>query len=161
MKKLLLAATASAVVASGAMAVDFGAGVAFNGTGSTVKMPIDFNANSFKMRVEPELMFGYEDVDDFGKTTQFGIGSGLYMLQNITKDIHMYYGGKIDVSYYDIDPDSGNDRTDTNLGLAGIAGFEYFMSEHASVGGEAGLQLRVGDTTSFGTITAVTLRYYF
>ena len=129
-----------------------GAGVAFDGTGSAIKVPIDLDT----IRIEPELSWSYVDTDKGGSNNNFYLGSGVYLLNNTSNDISLYYGGKFGIRRVDTGVNS-----DTVLELAGIVGVEYFMHKQISLGGEVGLGLGFGDDTDLGTQTAVTLRYYF
>jgi len=136
-----------------------GVGIAFNGGGtsvlqggSAIKVPVNLNT----IRIEPEFAWGYVDPDQGSSTNSFYLGSGVYLLNDMSNDINLYYGGKVGVRKIEF---GGID--DTFFELGGIFGFEYFMQKQVSLGGEIGLLIDIGDDKALGTQTAVTLRYYF
>ncbi len=159
MKKILLSSmlglslmTMSAMAEETQTDTRIGVGVAFDGTGSAIKVPIDLDT----IRIEPELSWNYVDLDKGGSANNFYIGSGVYLLNDVSNEINLYYGGKLGIRRVDF-----GGSHDTAFELAGIVGFEYFVHKQVSLGGEAGLGLGFGDNKNLGTQTAVTLRYYF
>lgn len=170
MKRLLYLIFLSALPLS---AIDHGAadnpkiglGVSINADTSTIKAPILLG----QLRIEPELTWSYNDYDGPTSNSSFAIGSGLYLQKEIEQDLLLYFGGKLILGLQNnttlapttANPNATRSKSTTGVELAGITGVEYFFTEHFSVGGEAGLSISFGNTTSFGTISAALLRYYF
>ena len=158
-KKLIAAALMSSMIVTSAMAEEqtrIGAGVGLSNSSSTLRMPIDIAKD---MRIEPELGIGYSNGDKVD-TTNFNIGTGLYLMAQPSAKINLYYGGKLMIDYNSVDA-NGNSDSSTNFDLGGVFGFEYMFDRHFSAGGEAGAYLGFGDTTTFNTQGLALLRYYF
>ena len=131
-----------------------GVGVSFDGHGNTIKVPIDLGA----LRIEPELSLHFHDRDNnAGSTTDYHIGSGVYLLNQVSDVINLYYGGKALIIHEDEVSRAGGD---TIFSLAGAAGFEYFLDKQVSLGGEVEFGFAFGDDTVVETRTGVVLRYY-
>ena len=132
-----------------------GVGVAFAnaGAGAVIKVPMNINAG-VKLRVEPEVSLATNSVtvgNVTTSTTNFYLGSGVYMLTPISSKINLLYGGKL--AY-----DTGSE----GLELAALAGFEYFLLEDTlSLGADAGYQIDFANNATSGTVSSVTLRLYF
>jgi hypothetical protein len=128
----------------------FGVGVSFSGQGNTVKVPIDLGA----LRIEPELSFLHDTTGD--GTTNYHIGSGVYLQNHVTNVVDLYFGGKALIIHQDYGV-----ADDTIFSVSGVAGFEYFLDKQVSLGGEAEFGIGIGDETTVGIQTGVVLRYYF
>jgi hypothetical protein len=161
MKKIILLFLAT-LLTSTLFAEDtrVGLGIGISDNATSIRMPIDVPMQEGNnLRLEPELALDYIDSSG-GKTSNFTIGSGLYMTDDIDKDIQIYFGMK--ALFISNDTTFGAVTTSsTNLNLSGLFGFEYFFHKKVSLGGEAGLGLNIGGTSQYGTLTAATLRYYF
>lgn len=131
-----------------------GVGISATDSTSIIKVPLDLG----KLRIEPE--FGYSrnkftTNNDSRTATDFQIGSGVYLLNPVTEDIDLYYGGKALIIRTDL-----GGASDTGLEFVAIAGFEYYVDKQVSIGGEVGFGIGSGDFSNTGTQTGVVLRYY-
>lgn len=138
----------------GAEITRIGVGISATDSTSIIKAPFDIN----KLRIEPE--FGYSrnkftTNNNSFTSTEFQIGSGVYLLNQLTDKIDLYYGGKALIIRTDFDGPS-----DTGLEFVAIAGFEYYVDKQVSIGGEVGFGIGSGDFSNTGTQTGVVLRYY-
>ena len=158
MKKIVHSVVVAAISLSTVAFADVkvGSGVALTSNGSSVKVPLDINS---KMRVEPEVAFGYKSDGD-NSYTNFGLMAGVYLMSQPAKKINLFYGGKLGFSVSSSKVGSVS-NSDTIVNLIPTAGFEYFLDPKVSVGGEAGFGFGFGDVTNIGLTTATTLRYYF
>ncbi|OQX59704.1 MAG: hypothetical protein B5M52_02630 [Helicobacteraceae bacterium 4484_230] len=133
-----------------------GAGISIGNDSANLRMPIKIN-DSF--RVEPELGISYYD-NDGTKNTGLQIGAGAYLLNPVSSDINLYYGGKALIGYHK--HEFGNiDDSSTQFIIGGAAGAEYMLNTQFSIGAEAGVYLGIGDSTTFDTKGEALLRYYF
>jgi len=158
-KKLMAAALMGTMLATSAMADEqprIGVGVGLSNTSSTVRVPIDIAKD---LRIEPELGIGYSKADKVDNTSLL-IGTGLYVMQQPSSKINLYFGGKLGVDYKSTKV-QGKHESNTNFYLGGAFGFEYMFERHFSAGGEAGVYLGFGDSTTFNTQGLALLRYYF
>lgn len=103
------------------------------------------------LRIEP--YFGFNYYNNEGSAKQFLIGSGIYLLEQTSRDISLYYGGRAALNY----ADPGN----TQVELVGAVGAEYFFDHQFSISGEVNAGLSLGDATILGTGSDIILRYYF
>ena len=158
MNKSLASAVLAASLCTISFAQDgmFGAGVSIGNDRANLRMPIKIN-DSF--RVEPELGISYYDNDGI-KNTGLQIGAGVYLLNPVSSDINLYYGGKALVGYQK-NEDKNTDNSDTQFIIGGAAGAEYMLNPQFSIGAEAGIYLGIGDSTTFDTKGEAILRYYF
>ena len=130
----------------------YGIGISATQDGSTIKAPLDLGNN---LRVEPELSFSSFNPDVGDSRTDISLGSGVYLLEQVSDTVDLYYGGKALLGVA-----NGGGNSNTTVSLAAIVGFEYFFDKQISVGGEVGFGLGLGDDTRIGTQTGVVLRYY-
>jgi hypothetical protein len=127
-----------------------------------LRMPIDLQNN---LRVEPKFGIQYNDNDN-AKTTNFTIGTNIGLLNAVSKNVLINYGGFLEIGYANTDYDNNGingikDVSDTVFTFGGMFGFEYFLEKHVSIGGEARVGIGFGDATVFGTKASALLRYYF
>jgi hypothetical protein len=158
--KLLQTTAIATMLACSAMAVEstqMGVGVGLSNDTATLRLPINLAKD---LRVEPEFGLSYVSNDNFDQTGLL-IGSGLYMMQQPSKAINLYYGGKLLIDYSKYDPDQGSSDSTTQFVLGGVFGFEYMIDRQVGIGGEAGAYLGLGDATTLQTQGQALLRYYF
>lgn len=159
-KKILVSTLVSAALTSAAVAAEdntnVGVGVGITNGSSVLLLPIDV---SKQLRIEPEFGLSYRSQNN-NDQTGFLIGTGVFMMQQPSAKINMYFGGKALINYASYDYGAGN-TSDTQLVLGGTFGFEYKFEQHFSLGGEANLYLGVGDYTTLNTEGMGILRYYF
>lgn len=158
--KLLKSAALVSVLTCTAMAADqaqLGVGIGLSNDSTTLRLPINLDN---EIRIEPEFGLSYVNDDNFDRTGLL-IGSGVYMMQQPSKSINLYYGGKALIDYNKYDPDNAKSDSSTQFLLGGVFGFEYMLDRQVSVGGEAAAYLGLGDATSLQTQGQALLRYYF
>lgn len=158
--KLLTTLFAFTAISVSAMAVEptqIGIGVGLSNDSATLRLPINLQKD---LRIEPEFGFAYID-NDGSSNTSLLLGSGVYLIQQPSAAINLYYGGKLLIDYRSYDYDNGGSDSTTQFLLGGVVGFEYLLDRHVSIGGEAAAYLGVGDATSLQTQGQALLRYYF
>jgi len=149
---------------SGFAAPQFGLGISITDTGSeasrVIHCPIKLNPN---LRLEGSLgLYTYErENTDIGDVDWITLKFGAYIVQNVYEKTDIYYGGKLIYKENDT-----NGLNEDGYGIAPTFGFEYYLTNHISVGGEAELYLMlidrsVGDAKEYGTESRLILRYYF
>ncbi len=159
MKKSFAALLAGGMLATAVSAADetrIGVGIGLSNDTTSIRMPIDIAKD---LRIEPEFGIAYVDGDDID-TTNLLIGSGFYLMSQPSSKINLYYGGKLMIDYSSYDA-KGKDDSNTQFDIGGVFGFEYLFDRHFSAGGEAGVYLGLGDSTTFNTRGMALLRYYF
>ena len=108
------------------------------------------------MRLEPFLGYQYRKIDGANNSeTAFTIGTSFHMLQPVSSTVSAYYGGFVAFQ----NEDNGVSRNTFNLGP--VAGVEYAFDPQFTLGAEVRFNLGFGDVSTFGTDSAVVLRYYF
>ncbi len=159
MKKGLLisAALATAIVSTtqADMTSKIGLGVGLSSSTSTIKVPIKIREN---FRLEPEFSFSYSSKDS-NSDTAFALGTGAYLLNQLSSNTLAYYGGKATIKHTSYDHKNSDDST-TALNVGAVFGFEHMLDRRISIGGEAGAYIGVGDKTSINTSTQAILRFY-
>ena len=157
-KKIYTAIATGALLASLStpiMAEDgqFGAGVSFNDNKTELKGIINLDDG---LRLEPYFGFAYNDPDGGSSTTNYSIGTSLEFTKELHANINGYAGGFLGIDH----GDTGIVST-TDFIFGPVAGVEYKLDPHFSVGGEVRLQIGVGDDTILSTDSSILLRYYF
>ncbi|WP_153067184.1 hypothetical protein [Steroidobacter cummioxidans] len=180
-----------ALLASNALAADFGVGISVRSDDGWLYVPVNVAKS---LRIEPSVRYSSAETtltqsgtDNRQKNDILELGVGVFGLKQVTEAAHIYYGGRL--SYVDM-TSSGTDVT--SLGtvirsqsdqdgyrIGPTLGFEYLFGGQFSVGGEASytfLELegkarsRVGnlssstadfDQSSQGTQTRLIFRYMF
>ena len=200
MKKILVAVV-TATLSTEVSAVDFGVGVSAKSDDSWIYLPIEITQN---FRVEPSVRFSQTDStqesaeERFGGLTtttvdsemdQFQVGIGVFGVLPIKESVRVYYG--LRAAYIDAETSStvvSRFETPTFVDentfkfknsadgyrLAPTLGFEYFLNESFSIGGEAEWfyedveqdneqqeEQTSLDQTRHGTDTHVVIRYRF
>ncbi|MFH2065302.1 MAG: hypothetical protein ABIK15_08910 [Pseudomonadota bacterium] len=141
-------------------APQFGLGISITEDGQVIHCPIKLDQN---LRLEGSLGIHSYDRENSGAsdTDSIVLKFGGYMVRNVYEKTDIYYGGKV---IYEKN-DTGN--TDQNgYGIGPAFGFEYYITGHISVGGEAEVYYMFhdrsgGDAKEYGTDSRVILRYYF
>lgn len=160
MKKVISKTVAALVVASSLSSVasaaenQLGMGISVAGNDALLRGTINLDKT---MRLEPFLGYTYTKPDGGTSRTDLSLGTGFHLLKPINSKINMYYGGFVGIVNYDY----GNNSSGTVFGLGPVAGVEYAFDKQFTLGAEAKINLGFGDTTTFGTDSAVVLRYYF
>jgi len=160
MSKPLTTTLLCAALSVSAMAVEptqIGVGVGLSDSSTTLRLPINLDST---LRIEPEFGFSFQNADN-NDYTNILAGAGLYLMQQPSEKINLYYGGKMLVDYKSYDRGTGFDDSETQLVLGAAFGFEYMFDRHFSAGGEAGAYLGFGDATNIETQGLALLRYYF
>lgn len=156
---IVLTAALCLISSSASAAPQFGLGISITETGRVIHCPVKLN-NAFRL----EGSLGFYSMDREGSSNdpnEFILKFGAYGIQNVYEKTEIYYGGKILYSQLD----TGTSDAD-GFGIAPAFGFEYYLTGHISVGGEAELYYlfydrNTGDYKEFGTDSRIVLRYYF
>lgn len=145
---------------NGFAAPQFGLGISITETGRVIHCPVKLNPN---LRLEGSLgLYTYErENTNTGDTDWITLKFGAYIVQNVYEKTDIYYGGKL--IYQENDT---NGLNEDGYGIAPTFGFEYYLTNHISVGGEAEVYFMLidndsGDAKEYGTDSRVILRYYF
>lgn len=150
--------------ASGFAAPQFGLGISITDTGSEssrlIHCPVKLNPN---LRLEGSLgLYTYErENTEIGDVDWITLKFGAYIVQNVYEKTDIYYGGKLIYKENDT-----NGLNEDGYGIAPTFGFEYYLTNHISVGGEAEVYFMLidnnsGDAKEYGTESRLILRYYF
>ena len=190
MKKIIVASAMTMALVTGAVAdVKVGLGYTlfdsqYSGAlfrmPANIRVPIDFD---FGLRIEPELGFGSFVEDDPGyeketsNTRTLALGA-YYNIWNVEK-VNFYAGGRL--SYVTGETEHKDNvgttptytRDNSTIGLQGLFGAEYMLTEDFSIAAQAGLEFTSGtesdsrpgrkdvDTSSVGTVAHVLIHYFF
>ena len=162
---LFLSGIALVVQIPSVSAADYGLGVSFDGSGSTVMVPIKTDT----LLIEPELRFNNSSASgsNFHST---GLGVGVYMRKQLGPLFESYMGGRV-VHNTLKSTVAGTDSKSTSFTLAPTFGIQHFFSKQFSLGLDASLVYRTGKQTqtsqpelhfhSWDTRTRVLLRAFF
>ena len=131
----------------------FGAAVSFNDNKTEIRGIIELEDD---LRLEPYFGFTYIDPDNTPSTTNYSLGTSLEFTKTLHANLNGYAGGFIGIDHQD----TGTVST-TDFLLGPVAGVEYALDPHFTVGGEVRLTIGVGDNTILGTDSTILLRYYF
>lgn len=105
--------------------------------------------------IEPSLGLLRVSGDDFTDTF-LSLGSGFFLRMEPTDQGAMYAGPRVGLIR------TSNADSDTHLSLAGVAGGEYFLRSHFSLGGEVGLRwFDLNDVSLLSTVSEFRVRWYF
>jgi len=163
MSKTVSAVAVAAALSTSLMAQEpqYGVGVGVAGqNNTTIRGTVTLEDG---LRLEPFFGFTYLDGDSTS-STNLSIGSALHIVKPVNPKINAYYGGFVGLSTSNYEFKSGNTKTTsstTNVNLGPVAGVEYLFDKQFTLGAEVQLNLGLGDNTTFGTNSAVLLRYYF
>ena len=143
-----------------AAAPQFGLGISITEDGEVIHCPIKLNPN---LRLEGSfgLLHYNRENSSAGDIDSLVLKFGAYIVQNVYEKTDIYYGGKMIYVENDF---GGSNRT--GIGLGPAFGFEYYLTNHISVGGEAELVFHAARPKrrrcqEYGTDSRVILRYYF
>lgn len=89
-------------------------------------------------RVEPRVSFGRSG-SDAGSASQFGLGGGFFTYLETSEDALLYYGGRVNLDLISVSPDQGEGDSTVNFLLGPVAGLDYYISDHFSIGAEVEL----------------------
>jgi hypothetical protein len=168
---LLVFCTTSAVYGE-----QFGIGVQLDTSGA-VYFPVKATDT---LRIEPYFDF-FERDDNETRSTDGGenqlLGAGVFMVQSKGSNLSLYYGVRLAYvrqEYYYSSATSLNSEDMDGYQIEPALGFEYFIFDSVSIGGEAGYFYQNLDGSSVdssgtydadreftGTNTSALLRYYF
>jgi hypothetical protein len=179
----------AALVASNAIAAEYGVGLSAKSDNGLIYFPIDVSP---KFRVEPHFRYSTDDtrraetdpptVTLAGQRAEtFEIGAGLFGLGLPKESLRVYYGARVGyvnvhtVLKIDTGPVTIRDAdTDEGYRIAPTFGFEYLFNEHFTLGGEvayfyqhlegdesSGSGSSVFESDGSGTESFLILRYFF
>ena len=164
--KVAISACMMGICSTVLTAQDYGLGLEIEDNAPLIRGIINIEND---MRIEPYLAFGTtsssgvansNSVSFNGNTasgTLIQAGSALHWLQHINKNVQTYYGGHFGLIYSDF----GN-SSDIGVQVGAVAGAEYFLGQHFSLGGEIELAAVMLDaSTAISTNSGAILRYYF
>lgn len=136
-------------------APQFGLGISITEDGQVIHCPIKIDPH---LRLEGSLGIRSYEIDGSRLNDEDSIilKFGGYYVQNVYEKTDIYYGGRLT---YEKNDSYGSNRD--GFGIAPVFGFEYYLTGHISVGGEAELYIMFGDIDQHGTDSRLILRYYF
>ena len=145
-----------------AQAVDIGLGVALEGSGSTVLIPIRIDF----LFIEPEIQFSSQSQSGF-KSNSVNPGVGVYWRKELGALFETYIGGKL--AFGATKQTIGTTETKTgSITLGPTIGIQHFFSKQFSLGLDASLPYQHGKVKQTGqtfhsweTETRVLLRAFF
>ncbi|MCI0508074.1 MAG: hypothetical protein L0Z73_18495 [Gammaproteobacteria bacterium] len=163
-------------VTSAAYGEQFGIGVQLN-TGNAIYLPVKITDT---LRIEPYFDATEQDIQQSGLTSgaeSYLFGAGIFKAQRKSDNLTLYYGVRLayvrQEFYFSSSTSVGSDEQD-GYQIEPALGFEYFILDSVSVGGEAGYFYQKLEGTSVdssgtydmerkftGTNTNFLLRYYF
>ncbi|WNO09179.1 hypothetical protein [Teredinibacter sp. KSP-S5-2] len=143
MKNTLKAIAFSAVCLSSTAFAGAGVGMSATSDDVTIYVPIDAGKH---FRIEPLFRYGYSETEtdyntefvanDKIESTNYELGVGLFGRASVVSNVSGYYGARL--SYISRELESSSVKYDTSgYRIAPTLGFEYFLTEKFSVGGEA------------------------
>ena len=145
----LFAAISSPVAADD---TQVGVGASFNGDTTALRGSVTLDEH---IRLEPYFGFSYLNPDQGSSTTNYTIGTTMEYTKELHDKINGYAGGFVSIDHID----RGNSAT--NFVFGPVAGVEYALDPHFTVGGEVRFDIGVGDDTTLQTDSSILLRYYF
>src|SRR6266480_1223631 len=127
-----------------AQAVDIGLGVALEGSGSTVLIPIRIDF----LFIEPEIQFSSQSQSGF-KSNSVNPGVGVYWRKELGPLFETYIGGKL--AFGATKQTIGTTETKTgSITLGPTIGIQHFFSKQFSLGLDASLPYQHRKTTQTG-----------
>jgi hypothetical protein len=188
MYKKTIAVTISAVFSSFAIG-QVGVGVAFQGGDEAIYLPIDVSDN---FRIEPSLRYSryndkttYESSSESSSLSKYtsesevvSLGVGFFRMKKLAENFGFYSGVRIGYLYSEQKRErpSSDDYNGYSKGFSfsPAAGFEYFIVDNLSVGGEIAVHYSNMDgnsddygvdsdssSTNTSTGTSMSARFYF
>ena len=173
MKKL--SAIALATLISSTAAAEIGIGLSAKEDTSTIFFPMDLS-DTFKL--EPGIAFSdaSQDEEDFEiSLTRWELSLGAFLVNNISQKFDVLLGARF--SLLDVESEvtidgQKNESSSEGFGIAPTLGFEYFVIDNLSLGGEVALAYTSTESevegfdgstenSSWNTETALNVRFYF
>ena len=158
MKKLIL--LVSVCILSVSALSDTGIGVSFQGNDGRVYIPHDL---SDSLRIEPSIRYYKMKFSNNLDVENYEIGIGLFYKKETIKNMRILIGAR--AGYIDLDQTALNASSGDGYFIAPALGFEYFIGEKFSIGGEVALNYRKTTQDTFnsftGTDTSLSARFYF
>ena len=147
-----------------AWCAEYGIGIGLNNYNYSIYFPINIK----EYRFEPSI--AYENsTSTYGTYTyeSSGVGFGLFKTISQSEKTKVFFGARINYNEVRSDSDTGGYVKTTETGIAPTLGFEYYLAENLSLGGEAYFAFTNSDSTnsttteSKATAAMVTMKYYF
>ena len=167
--------TLGCLMAANSYAAEYGIGLTANRSDLSLYMPIKLTDN-----FRTEISVGYQSAEAKAdnqkqEADQIEAGIGLFFTKDVYPKTQLYYGCRLLYLYEnrELSRSSGTDYSvrRNGFGIAPTLGFEYFMTEQISLGGEVEFYYRYLDgkdddgvdfeETTSGTDSRVVIRYYF
>lgn len=159
-------------------AAEFGLGISANSNDQSIYVPVQITEN---FRTEFSVGYDSEEIESADTKVEFEafeIGVGLYMCNEVYERTQLYYGCRFLYIQQDrelVDGSVHRYLDSEGYGIAPTLGFEYYLTDHISLGGEAAFRyVKIdgeGDTTGpisasedetiKNTDTRAVIRYYF
>ena len=147
-----------------AHSTEYGIGVGVNNYNYYIYFPINIKESEY--RVEPMMYYSdYTTTYDNTYGKEYGLGIGFFKVFSQTSNTKLYVGPRLNYSVNEGDS-AGYIKT-TAYGVSPTLGFEYYLAENFTLGGEVYLTFYKSSGTN-GTIvnqkstgTMVTMKYYF
>ena len=147
-----------------AHSAEYGIGVGVNNYNYYVYLPINIAESDY--RIEPMLYYSdYTTTYDNTYSKYYGLGIGLFKVFSQSANTKIYIGARLATSVSEGDS-SGYVKTTANS-LMPTFGFEYYLAENLTLGGEVYLDFQKSTSTnsvivnSKQSATMVTMKYYF
>lgn len=102
--------------------------------GATILVPY----TTPEYRVEPRVSFARAG-NDAGSASRFGLGGGFFTYLETSEDALVYYGGRLNLDLNSVSPDQGDGSSTVNFLLGPVAGLDYYITDHFSIGAEVEL----------------------
>ncbi len=170
MKKMMI--IGALLLSPSLAAADTGVGISFNGNSNVVYVPFDV---SERLRIEPAFHYGRSKFGNSagGKAENMHLSVGVFSKTPISETMNLLMGAR--VGYLTSKNEVQYTTKRDGYSLAPTLGFEYFISENISLGGEVAFQyVKTSEKTSFGqtstegadqtstgTSTELIARFYF
>lgn len=173
--KIALLVSLAGLMAANCFAAEFGIGFTANYSDQELYFPIKLT-NHFRT----EISVGFSTAEQKTDSTKIeadivAAGIGLFLTHNVHERTLLYYGCRLKYLYQNADREysDGSHRTEQQkgYGIAPTLGFEYFITENISLGGEAEFYYQYldgededdldVDETYTGTDGRIVIRYYF
>ena len=145
-----------------AYGAEYGIGVGVNNYNYYLYLPI----NKDEYRVEPMVNYSdYSTTYDNTYSKYYGLGLGIFKVLSQSSNTKLYFGPRIT---YGVSEGNSSGYVQTKeYALSPTLGFEYYLAENISLGGEAYFSFSKSDSTNTTVVkakstgTMVTMKYYF
>ena len=145
-----------------AWCAEYGIGIGLNNYNYSIYFPINIKGYRF----EPSIAYT-DSTSTYSNATyeSSGVGFGLFKTISQSEKTKVFFGARINYSEYKSDGDTSGYVKITETSIAPTLGFEYYIEENLSLGGEAYFTFTNSNSTnstqSKATGSMVTLKYYF